>query len=172
MVFGMLMTGVIPDSFTGSSSFLDEEIEYLEFESLIDEIAERLEASWSYNPDDESYQIEFVDEEGTLHEAVSLTLEFCQEGFNEGRDLIICSVYLLTYDEQAHLEILPDLLKLSHRLIFSRLQLNDSNQLELVGKALYHQELASDVITTMVEEMSSLAADFRLKLESSSSPSL
>lgn len=162
----MLMTGVVPDSFTGSSSFLDEEIEYLEFESLIDEISERLEATWSYDPDDESYQIEFVDDEGTLHEAVSLHIEFCQEGFNEGRDLIYCSVYLLDYAESQHLTILPEIMRLSSQLIFSRLQLNEDNQLELVGKALYHQELASDVITTMVEEMSTLAADFRLKLES------
>lgn len=164
----MLMTGVVPDSFTGSSTFLDEEIEYLEFESLIDEIAERLEASWSYDPDDESYLIEFVDDEGTLHEAISLHVEFCKEGFNEGRDLIICSVYLLTYVEESHLHILPEVLQLSNQLLFSRLQLSDTNQFELVGKALYHQELASDVITTMIEEMSTMASDFRLKLESSS----
>lgn len=166
MVIGMLMTGVVPDTFPSSSSFLDEEIEYLEFENLIEEIAERLEANWSYNPDEEAYQIEFIDEEGTLHEAVTLSIDLCEEGFNEGRDLISSAVYLADYDSELHQSILPEILQLTSQLTFSRLQLNDRQQLELVGKALYHQELASDVITTMVEEMSSLAADFRLKLES------
>jgi hypothetical protein len=45
--------------------------------------------------------------------------------------------------------------------------MNEHHHLFLMGKALYHQEFVSDVVTTMVEEMSSLAADFRLKLESS-----
>jgi len=166
MVFGMLMTGVIPDAFTDASSFLDDEIEYLEFESLIDEVAERLEANWSYSLDDEAYQVEFVDEEGSLHEAVQITLEFCQEGFNEGRDLIISSVHLCDYDEAQHFDVLPDVLQLASKLTFSRFQMNSDKQLQLVGKALYHQELALDVITTMVEEISSLASEFRLKLES------
>jgi len=165
----MLMTGVIPDTFSGSSSFLDEEIEYLELESLIDEIADRLEASWSYSLEDETYQIEFIDDEGTLHEAVSLSMEFCQEGFNEGRDLIICSVLLGEYNGSRHQAILPEFLRLAGQLIFSKVFINEHGQLQLMGKCLYHQELASDVLTTMVEEMSSLAADFRLKLESANS---
>lgn len=163
----MLMTGVIPDTFTDASSFLDDEIEYLEFESLIDEVAERLEASWSYSMEDEAYQVEFIDEEGTLHEAVQITLEFCESGFNEGRDLIISSAFLADYDPAVHLHVLPEILVLANQLIFSRVQISADNQLQLVGKALYHQELASDVITTMVEEISSLASEFRLKLESS-----
>ena len=57
----MLMTGVIPDTFPEAPSFLNEEIEYLEFESLIDELSERLDASWSYDPDQEVYQIEFME---------------------------------------------------------------------------------------------------------------
>lgn len=164
----MLMTGVIPDTFTDASSFLDDEIEYLEFESLIDEVAERLEASWSYSLEDEAYQVEFIDEEGTLHEAVQITLEFCESGFNEGRDLIISSAYLAEYRSDLHRDVLPEILSLANRLIFSRVQISADNQLQLVGKALYHQELASDVITTMVEEISSLASEFRLKLESAS----
>ncbi|MGV3524349.1 MAG: hypothetical protein ACO1RX_08995 [Candidatus Sericytochromatia bacterium] len=162
------MTGVIPDTFTGSSSFLNEEIEYLEFESLIDEVSERLEANWSYDLDNETYQIEFIDDEGILHESVSVTLEFCSEGFNEGRDLIICSVLLGDYTSDIHSHILPDMLRLAQRLIFCKLILTDDNQLMLVGQALYQQEMAGDVITTMVEELSTLAADFRLKLESTS----
>ena len=165
----MLMTGIVPDTFSGSSSFLDDEIEYLEFENLIAEIAERLEANWSYDPDQEAYLIEFIDEEGTLHEAVTLSIDYCQEGFNEGRDLITCSIFLGGFDSDSHLDILPEMLQLASKLTFSRLELNAEMQLELVGKALYHQELASDVITTMVEEMSSLAADFRLKLEAAQS---
>ncbi len=161
----MLMTGIVPDTFSGSSSFLDDEIEYLEFENLIAEIAERLEANWSYDPDREAYLIEFIDEEGTLHEAVTLSIDYCQEGFNEGRDLITCSIFLGGFEADSQLEILPEMLQLATKLTFSRLELNTEMQLDLVGKALYHQELASDVITTMVEEMSSLAADFRLKLE-------
>lgn len=161
----MLMTGVIPDTFSGSSSFLDEEIEYLELESLLDEIAERLEANWSYNPEEETYQIEFIDEEGTLHEAVSLTMEYCEQGFNEGRDLITCAVQLTEFNQSRHLHLLPEILTLAGQLIFSKLFINEHGQLMLMGKALYHQELASDVLTTMVEELSSLAADFRLKLE-------
>ena len=165
----MLMTGVIPDTFSGSSSFLDEEIEYLELESLIDELADRLEASWSYNIEDETYMVEFIDDEGTVHEAVSISMEYCQEGFNEGRDLIICSIHLADYDQMRHQHLLPEALHLAGQLIFSKLYLNENNQLTLMGKALYHQELASDVLTTMVEELSSLAADFRIKLESSES---
>jgi hypothetical protein len=165
----MLMTGVIPDTFSGSSSFLDEEIEYLELESLIDELADRLEASWSYNIEDETYMVEFIDDEGTVHEAVSISMEYCQEGFNEGRDLIICSIHLADYDQNRHQHLLPEALRLAGQLIFSKLYLNENNQLMLMGKALYHQELASDVLTTMVEELSSLAADFRIKLESSES---
>lgn len=165
----MLMTGIVPDTFSGSSSFLDDEIEYLEFENLITEIAERLEANWSYDPDQEAYLIEFIDEEGTLHEAVSLSIDFCQEGFNEGRDLITCSIFLGEFEAETQVGILPEMLQLATQLTFSRLELNEELQLELVGKALYHQELASDVITTMVEEMSSLAADFRLKLEATHS---
>ncbi|HEY9839166.1 MAG: hypothetical protein ACAI44_10730 [Candidatus Sericytochromatia bacterium] len=165
----MLMTGVIPDTFSGSSSFLDEEIEYLELESLIDEIADRLEASWSYNLEEETYQVEFIDDEGTLHEAVSISMEFCQEGFNEGRDLIICSVVLGEFDASRHLGILPEFLRLAGQLIFSKVFINEHQQLQLMGKCLYHQELALDVLTTLVEEMSSLAADFRLKLESANS---
>ncbi len=159
------MTGVIPDTFAGSSSFLDEEIEYLELESLIDEISERLEATWSYDIEEETYQIEFIDEEGTVHEAVSVSMEFCQEGFNEGRDLIICRVPLGDFKPETHTQLLPDALRLAKQLIFSKIDLDNSDQLALVGKALYHQESASDVLTTMVEELSSLASDFRLKLE-------
>lgn len=165
----MLMTGVIPDTFSGSSSFLDEEIEYLELESLIDEIADRLEASWSYSLEDETYQIEFIDDEGTLHEAVSVSMEYCQEGFNEGRDLILCSIPIGGFNQSLHLHILPEMLSHAAQLTFSKLFINELGQLMLMGKALYHQELASDVLTTMVEEQSSLAADFRLKLESSDS---
>ncbi len=158
------MTGVIPDTFPEASSFLNEEIEYLEFESLIDELAERLDASWSYDPDQEVYQIEFIDDEGTLHEAVSLSIDYVQEGFNEGRDLITCSTYLCSYDP-AQQEALPDLLRASSTLTFSRLQINNDDHVELVGKALYHQDQAVDVITNMIEEISSMASDFRLKLE-------
>lgn len=60
------------------------------------------------------------------------------------------------------------MLRLAQRLIFCKLILTDDNQLMLVGQALYQQEMAGDVITTMVEELSTLAADFRLKLESTS----
>ena len=161
----MLMTGVVPDTFTGASSFLDDEIEYLELESLIDEVTERLDASWSYDLDDEGYLIEFVDDEGTVHEAASLSLEYCTEGFNEGRDLIICSVYLCDYQANLHDAVLPEILQLANQLTFTRVQISDSDQLELIGMALYQQESAVDVITAMVEEMSTLAADFRLKLE-------
>lgn len=163
------MTGVIPDTFSGSSSFLDEEIEYLELESLIEEISERLEASWSYNLEDETYQVEFIDDEGTLHEAVSLSMEYVHEGFNEGRDLILCSVNLGEFDEKRHTQELPGMLQLADQLTFSKVCIGESGQLQLMGKCLYHQELAIDVLTTMVEEMSSLAADFRLKLESANS---
>lgn len=162
------MTGVIPDTFSGSPTFLDEEIEYLELESLIEEISERLEASWSYNLEDETYQVEFIDDEGTLHEAVSLSMEFVQEGFNEGRDIILCSVNLGEYNA-ALLKELPGMLRLADQLTFSKVCIGASGQLQLMGKCLYHQDLAIDVLTTMVEEMSSLAADFRLKVESANS---
>ncbi|PIQ28277.1 hypothetical protein COW36_04420 [bacterium (Candidatus Blackallbacteria) CG17_big_fil_post_rev_8_21_14_2_50_48_46] len=162
-----MFTGVVPDSALGAESFLDDEIEYLEFENLIESVAERLDATWSYNLEDETYQIEFVDSEGTLHEAVSVSSEFCEEGFNEGRDLLICKVYLTEYsDAQAH--VLPEILQLAQQLVFTKVSMNEHRHLFLVGKALYHQEFVSDVVTTMVEEMSSLAADFRLKLESAS----
>jgi hypothetical protein len=159
-----MITGVVPDSALGAESFLDEEIEYLEFENLIESVAERLDASWSYSLEDETYQIEFIDEEGTLHEAVSVSSEFCEEGFNEGRDLLTCKVFLLEYDE-SRVALLPEVLLLAQQLVFSKLCMNENRHLFLVGKALYHQEFVTDVVTTMVEEMSSLAADFRLKLE-------
>ncbi|MBT9546328.1 MAG: hypothetical protein IV090_13150 [Candidatus Sericytochromatia bacterium] len=159
-----MITGVVPGSALGAESFLDEEIEYLEFENLIESVAERLDASWSYSLEDETYQIEFIDEEGTLHEAVSVSSEFCEEGFNEGRDLLTCKVFLLEYDE-SRVALLPEVLLLAQQLVFSKLCMNENRHLFLVGKALYHQEFVTDVVTTMVEEMSSLAADFRLKLE-------
>jgi len=159
-----MITGVVPDSALGAESFLDEEIEYLEFENLIESVAERLDASWSYSLEDETYQIEFIDEEGTLHEAVSVSSEFCEEGFNEGRDLLTCKVFLLEFDD-SRVALLPEVLQLAQQLVFSKLCMNENRHLFLVGKALYHQEFVSDVVTTMVEEMSSLAADFRLKLE-------
>ncbi len=159
-----MITGVVPDSALGAESFLDEEIEYLEFENLIESVAERLDASWSYSLEDETYQIEFIDEEGTLHEAVSVSSEFCEEGFNEGRDLLTCKVFLLEYDD-SRVALLPEVLLLAQQLVFSKLCMNENRHLFLVGKALYHQEFVTDVVTTMVEEMSSLAADFRLKLE-------
>jgi hypothetical protein len=159
-----MITGVVPDSALGAESFLDEEIEYLEFENLIESVAERLDASWSYSLEDETYQIEFIDEEGTLHEAVSVSSEFCEEGFNEGRDLLTCKVFLLEYDD-SRVALLPEVLLLAQQLVFSKLCMNENRHLFLVGKALHHQEFVTDVVTTMVEEMSSLAADFRLKLE-------
>jgi hypothetical protein len=158
------MTGVIPDTFPEAPSFLNEEIEYLEFESLIDELSERLDASWSYDPDQEVYQIEFIDDEGTLHEMVSLSIDYVQEGFNEGRDLITCSAYLCNYQD-AQLPALPELLMASAQMTFSRVQINPEMQIELVGKALYNQDQAVDIITNMIEEISTLASDFRLKLE-------
>lgn len=164
-----MITGLVPDSGLRVESFLDDEIEYLEFENLIESVAERLDASWSYNLEDETYQIEFVDAEGTLHEAISVTSEYCEEGFNEGRDLLICKVFLAEYDESRP-EVLEEILLLAQQLVFSKVCMNENRHIFLVGKALYHQEFVSDVVTTMVEEMSSLAADFRLKLEAIPNP--
>lgn len=159
-----MIADVLPDLMSGTGSFLNDEIEYLEFENLVEEVADRLDATWSYNLNDEAYQIEFIDEEGTLHEAISVSSEFCEEGFNEGRDLLICRVYLLDCPPEDS-EVLFDILQLAEELIFSKVYINADNQAYLEGKALFHQESASDVITTMVEEMSTLASEFRLKLE-------
>jgi len=160
-----MAVGVLSPMTVTLDSFIDDEIEYLEFENLIQEVADRLDAQWSYSLEEEAYQIEFIDPEGNLQEAVSVSTDFCTEGFNEGRDLLTCRILLKAISED-HYPILPELLQLAEQLVFTKMSLTPDHKLYLTGKALYHQELASDVVTTMVEEMSTLASEFRLKLES------
>lgn len=137
-----------------------EQIEYLELESLITTVVERLDAEWSFDAEEEVYLIDISDEDSS--ESVSVYASLCEEGYNEGRDLLICDMKLghLTENEEAALE----LLSLSGQLILSRIYLNQDNVIVLSACTLA-QDANLDLVTAMVEEIAAFASIFREELE-------
>ena len=97
-----------------------EQIEYLELESLIMKVVDRLDAEWSFDADQEVYKIDMSDEESP--ESISVYTTTCKEGYNEGRDLLICDLDIGQYSEDEGSA--EQLLRLSEELILSRVYTN------------------------------------------------
>lgn len=146
-----------------SYTFLNEEIEYLDLETLIQTVAERLGADWSYNPDHDRYEL-LIESSMDPPELICISTTLCESGFLQDRELITYQCKILERADGVAKDQWEACLTQAADFLFARLYITPQEHIVLESRTLLNQELTFDLVATMIQEMLQGAPKLRSKL--------
>lgn len=143
-------------------AFLNEEVEYLDLETLIQTVAERLTAEWNYNPEHDRYELT-IEPATQSPEQICISTSLCESGFLQDRELIAYQCKIMDRAEVTNHQWEACLTQAAD-FLFARLYINPQQEVYLESRTLLNQELTFDLVATMVQEMIQGAPKLRSQL--------